>query len=147
MSVNARAQALMEAMHRLTVLFQEENAAIRSRNLPALTEIASRKTLMVRTYEDCVKSIKYDPDELRGLEETTREALKEATQRFIDETLTHARLARAAAQVTQSTVNTMVNAINRARAEEGAYTRRGGMVMPAAYARKTTPSMTLDRRL
>ncbi|MDG5493484.1 MULTISPECIES: hypothetical protein [Azospirillaceae] len=147
MSANSRAQALVEAMQRLATLFEEENAAIRSRNLPALTDIASRKTLMVRTYEDCVRSIKYDPDELRTLDEAVRESLKQETERFIDHTLTHARLARAAAQVTQSTVNTMVNAINRARAEEGAYTRRGGMVMPAAYARKTAPSMTLDRRL
>ncbi len=147
MSANSRAQALVDAMQRLTALFEEENAAIRSRNLPALTDIASRKTLMVRTYEDCVRSIKHDPDELRTLDESVRDALKQETERFIDNTLIHARLARAAAQVTQSTVNTMVNAINRARAEEGAYTRRGGMVMPAAYARKTTPSMTLDRRL
>lgn len=147
MSANSRAQALVEAMQRLAALFEEENAAIRSRNLPALTDIASRKTLMVRTYEDCVRSIKYDPDELRTLDVAVRESLKQETERFIDSTLTHARLARAAAQVTQSTVNTMVNAINRARAEDGAYTRRGGMVMPAAYARKTAPSMTLDRRL
>lgn len=147
MSANSCVQALVDAMQRLAALFEEENAAIRSRNLPALTDIASRKTLMVRTYEDCVRSIKYDPDELRTLDETVRDLLKQETERFIDSTLAHARLARAAAQVTQSTVHTMVNAINRARAEEGAYTRRGGMVMPAAYARKTTPSMTLDRRL
>ncbi len=145
MTANTRADALIDAMRRLTDLFQLENDAIAKRNLPALNAIADKKPLLVRTYEDCVRSVKADTETLQLMDAEAKARLKQASDEFIEATLEHARLVRAATQVTQSTINTLVTAINKARADEGTYTRRGGMVMPAAYARKAAPSMAYNK--
>lgn len=147
MTAENRTGALIEAMERLTGLYEVENRAIMDRNIPALGRVAEQKPLLVRTYEDCVRSIRADPTALTMLDDAGRQHLRERSDAFVDATLTHARLVRAATQVTQSMVNTLVGAVNRARAEDGAYTRRGGTVMPAAYARKTTPSMSVNYKL
>lgn len=145
MTANTRADALIEAMQRLTDLFQLENDAIRKRNIPALNAIAEKKPLLVRTYEDCVRSVRADAETLRLMDDGAKQRLKQSSDDFVAATLEHARLVRAATQVTQSTVNTLVAAINKARADEGMYTRRGGMVMPAAYTRKAMPSMAYNK--
>lgn len=145
MTANTRADALIDAMRRLTDLFQLENDAIRKRNIPALNAIADKKPLLVRTYEDCVRSVKADTETLQMMDDAAKARLKQASDDFINATLEHARLVRAATQVTQSTINTLVNAINKARADDGMYTRRGGMVMPAAYTRKAAPSMAYNK--
>lgn len=145
MTTDPRVATLVQTMGRLTELFQEENDAIRRRDIPALTTVADRKPLVVRTYEDCVRSFRAEAESLRMLSDECKRTLKEASDRFVDATLEHARLVRAATQVTQSTVNTLVNTINKARADDGMYTRRGGAVMPAAYTRKGAPSMAYNR--
>ncbi|WP_029013125.1 flagellar protein FlgN [Niveispirillum irakense] len=147
MTAENRTDALIEAMERLTSLYEVENKAILDHNIPALGHVAEQKPLLVRTYEDCVRSIRADPTALTALDEAGRQRLRERSDAFVDATLVHARLVRAATQVTQSMVNTMVGAVNRARAEDGAYTRRGGTVMPAAYARKTAPSTSVNYKL
>lgn len=145
MSVNSRADALIDAMQRLTELFRHENEAIRARNVPILNNISERKPLLVRTYEDCVRSLRSDTETLRLMDSDSKSKLKKSSDDFVAATLEHARLVRAATQVTQSTVNTLVSAINKARADEGMYTRRGGTVVPAAYARRTAPSMAYNK--
>lgn len=147
MSAGNRAEALIEAMEQLIEIYQEENRAIQIRDLSALHRVAERKPLLVRTYEDCVRSVKQEPESLQALDDTGRLRLKQKSDGFIDATLEHARLVRAATHVTQSMVNTLVGAINKARADDGLYTRRGGTVLPAAYARKTAPSMSINRQL
>lgn len=145
MTADTRVGALIDAMVRLTELFRGENQAIRSRDIRALTIVAEKKPLMVRTYEDCVRSFRAETDSLRSMPDDSKQKLKAASDAFVEATLEHARLVRAATQVTQSTINTLVNAVNKARADRGAYTRRGGMVMPAAYNRKGAPAMAYNR--
>ena len=103
MTVNTRADALIDAMRRLTDLFQLENDAIAKRNLPALNAIADKKPLLVRTYEDCVRSVRADTETLQMMDADAKTRLKQASDDFIEATLEHARLVRAATQVTQST--------------------------------------------
>lgn len=145
MTANTRADALIDAMRRLTDLFQLENQAIRTRNVVALTAIADQKPVMVRTYEDSVRSVKADTETLKLMDDEAKARLKKASDDFIEASLTHARLVRAATQVTQSTITTLVAAVNKARADQSTYTRRGGMVVPSSYVRKVAPSMAYNR--
>ena len=77
MTVNSRADALIDAMRRLTDLFQLENDAIRKRNVPALNAIAEKKPLLARTYEDCVRSVRADTETLQMMDDEAKAKLKQ----------------------------------------------------------------------
>ena len=146
MTINSRADALIDAMRRLTDLFHLENDAIRKRNVPALNAIADKKPLLVRTYEDCVRSVKADTDtpasdgRVGEGEAETGIGRVQSTPPWNMPALCGRPPRSPSPPSTRWSMPSTRPAPMRA-CMQGA----GGMVMPAAYTRKGTPSMAYNK--
>lgn len=143
----ARAEGLIDAMDRLASLFEEENRAVRGRNLKQLGEMAEKKGILLRAYEDAVRTVRLDMEGFKALDPEMKERLRGTGRRFAELAAENAGIVQAAAQATQSVVDTLVASIKQVRADDGPYSSRATLGVQDPYGRKTARPSALNRTL
>ncbi|QJE72624.1 hypothetical protein HHL28_05480 [Aerophototrophica crusticola] len=143
----ARAEGLIDAMDRLAGLFEEENRIVRSRNLKQLGEVAEKKGILLRAYEDAVRTVRLDVEGFKALDPEMKERLHGTGRRFAELAAENAGIVQAATQAAQAVVDTLVASIKQVRADDGPYSSRATLGVQDPYGRKTTRPSSLNKTL
>lgn len=140
-----RAEGLIDAMDRLAGLFEEENRAIRGRNLKQLGEMAEKKGILLRAYEDAVRTVRLDMEGYQALDPDVKQRLRGTGERFAELAAENAGMLKAATQATQAVVDTLVASIKQVRADDGPYSARATLGVQDPYGRKTSRPSALNK--
>ncbi|ACI98799.1 hypothetical protein RC1_1395 [Rhodospirillum centenum SW] len=137
----------MDAMARLSETLRQETAMIRERRTDGLDRLVDSKLLLVRAFDEAGRALRVDRAALAALDESGRQRLRELADEFRAAAEANASSLRAAAQASQSVVDTLVATLNREQAADQGYTLRGGMALPAGFGHKGARPATLNQQL
>jgi flagellar biosynthesis/type III secretory pathway chaperone len=148
MNSNARLDALMLLVDRLTVCLERETAMLGRRQGAALAELQREKSRLTQSYEIEIKQLKENPTAFGKIEPARLQALTEAAQRLQLAVAKNERALRAAKAVNERILTAMVDAIETGRGKPVGYTGKGAKPPSAPLRRAGTVSaVTIDQRL
>lgn len=143
----SRADTLIDAMERLAAALRQETALIQERRPDGLPGLVDSKLLLVRAFDEAGRALRVDRAALAALDEVGRQRLRALADEFREAVAENTATLRAAAQASQSVVDTLVATLNREQAADQGYTLRSGMALPAGFGRKGGRPATLNQQL
>jgi len=149
MEAGKRIDDLLFITENLEQLLEQENAALRSKNLAVVRGLLDRKTTLSRAYEIRVFGMKqeqdraeYDADDLANIER-----LNDVGARVAVLIVDNEKMLKVALEVSRSYMACVADAARQAVPGTGAYSPRGGATASTAAMKRQAPSLALDETL
>jgi hypothetical protein len=125
MTPNELADELIAAGQSLTVVLDEESAALAAAQLSRLGALQERKESAVTSYESIVKTVDQHPEFRDETTPATKRALKTMKETLDTASSRNINALRAALEMNRRLVQTIATSVNRQRIAGAGYTKTG----------------------
>ena len=145
--ITGQVEALIQVASRLVGVMNSEVEMLRAMRVGDIDSVQQEKHDLTILYEERIHALAEQPDALEALEPALRSELNALALRFDISLSENTRALHAVREAHNRLLKAIVDAVANNRAQNRAYTAKGGLNKPRQRRAADTLSLSLDRRL